>query len=453
MIKKVRTEVRQPDPRRAAVSCSFAVLCLCLLALVTIGHAQDESQQALRTPELAKFYFDALAFGSDDIATSRLDVYLDVPYEALQFTKQGDSFLTVFEAAINITDSTGKQVGEKLWTERVETKDYNESISTRASKMSQRSFLLQPGLYTVAVEVRDTDTRRTYRDRRKIRVRDFSSAPFSISDPMIVNRINTEGDRRVISPNISGNVGDLAEGFNIFIELYNHVLADSARVVVAVQNMKGDVVQRDTSMQPLDGVRKSSFPKIHSGQLIAGDYVMDVTATPFGHSVDNVKRDLSASVSRVFMIRWRGIPVSIVDLDRAIDQMQYIADKKVLDEMKRAPADQKRELWQQFWKVKDPTPSTERNELMEEYYTRVAYANKNFSHYLEGWKTDMGMVYIIFGTPNNIERHPFDVDAKPYEIWTYYEQNREFVFIDATGFGDYRLQTPIWDVWRTRPRR
>ena len=54
--------------------------------------------------------------------------------------------------------------------------------------------------------------------------------------------------------------------------------------------------------------------------------------------------------------------------------------------------------------------------------------------------------------PNNIERHPFDIDAKPYEIWTYYEQNREFVFVDATGFGDYRLQNPMWDLWRTRPR-
>jgi hypothetical protein len=64
----------------------------------------------------------------------------------------------------------------------------------------------------------------------------------------------------------------------------------------------------------------------------------------------------------------------------------------------------------------------------------------------------MGMVYIIFGTPNNIERHPFDIDARPYEIWTYYENNREFIFVDISGFGDYRLQTPIWDVFGTRPR-
>jgi GWxTD domain-containing protein len=105
----------------------------------------------------------------------------------------------------------------------------------------------------------------------------------------------------------------------------------------------------------------------------------------------------------------------------------------------------------EFWKARDPNPNTPRNEKMEEHYARVEFANKHFKHYLDGWRTDMGMVYIIFGPPNNVERHPFDIDAKPYEIWSYYELNHQFIFVDQTGFGDYRLTTPIWDVWQ-RPR-
>ena len=83
---------------------------------------------------------------------------------------------------------------------------------------------------------------------------------------------------------------------------------------------------------------------------------------------------------------------------------------------------------------------------MEEYYSRVEYANKNFSHYQAGWKTDMGMVFILFGSPNNVERHPFDIDSKPYEIWSYYDYNRSVIFVDESGFGDYQLLTPIWDM-------
>jgi hypothetical protein len=59
----------------------------------------------------------------------------------------------------------------------------------------------------------------------------------------------------------------------------------------------------------------------------------------------------------------------------------------------------------------------------------------------------MGMVYIIFGEPSNIERHPYEMDTKPYEIWAYYNINKQFVFVDNSGFGDYRLITPIWDTF------
>jgi hypothetical protein len=84
---------------------------------------------------------------------------------------------------------------------------------------------------------------------------------------------------------------------------------------------------------------------------------------------------------------------------------------------------------------------------MEEYYARVAYANRNFKQYMEGWKTDRGMVLIRFGSPQNVERHPFNSESKPYEIWYYYDQNREFIFVDETEFGDYRLQYPETDLW------
>lgn len=56
-------------------------------------------------------------------------------------------------------------------------------------------------------------------------------------------------------------------------------------------------------------------------------------------------------------------------------------------------------------------------ELIKRYYNRVQDANSFFTSHIEGWKTDMGMIYIIFGTP-----------AKTYktanmETWEYYIQN------------------------------
>lgn len=58
--------------------------------------------------------------------------------------------------------------------------------------------------------------------------------------------------------------------------------------------------------------------------------------------------------------------------------------------------------------------STERaRELISAYYGRVEIANIHFSSSIEGWKSDRGMVYIIYGEPQNVYR-----TAKT-ETWVY----------------------------------
>lgn len=42
--------------------------------------------------------------------------------------------------------------------------------------------------------------------------------------------------------------------------------------------------------------------------------------------------------------------------------------------------------------------------LIRIYYQRVQEANRQFTSYHEGWKTDRGMIYIIFGTPETVYR-------------------------------------------------
>jgi GWxTD domain-containing protein len=138
------------------------------------------------------------------------------------------------------------------------------------------------------------------------------------------------------------------------------------------------------------------------------------------------------------------------NIDELIDQPQYVAKDNEMSYMRDGKIDaEKQKRFLDFWKKKDLSPNTKRNEAMQQYYRRLLIANKLFSNaYTPGWRTDMGMVFIIFGDPSNVDRHPYEMDSKPYEVWDYYEINRQFVFVDNTGFGDYRLITPIWDTFR-----
>lgn len=53
-------------------------------------------------------------------------------------------------------------------------------------------------------------------------------------------------------------------------------------------------------------------------------------------------------------------------------------------------------------------------ELIRIYYNRVYFANYYFSNDRPGWKTDRGMIYIVYGPPQNMKKSPAG------ETWVYY---------------------------------
>lgn len=429
------------------ISCVAAVV-LGMFVIPNTALSQDPSMP-IQQLDLPRFYFDALSYATRQTDTSRLDVYIELPYELLSFTKDGDVFRANLEVTMDISDSLGNLANEQLWTEKIETKNYDESVSGHIGKVLQKSFYLSPGVYKTEVQVKDAETKKSRRVNRTVIVRKFDPGALRISDLLLVNRLERAPERAVVVPNVSGNIGTKRDSFYVFFEAYRNGVTDSAKFLLTVHTVKGEIVERDSLLRSLGNGGNACFIKVDCSKLSAGGYIAEVQGWSVDTSSRSVIRPGTAIASHTFMIRWKGLPPTVTDLDQAIDELQYIADKDVIQAMKQETVEKRRQMFLDFWKKRDPTPTTETNELMEEYYQRVDYANKTFGHYTDGWKTDRGMVYIIFGVPSNVERHPFDMDSKPYEVWTYYELNRQFVFVDATGFGDYRLQNPIWDTWRT----
>jgi hypothetical protein len=80
---------------------------------------------------------------------------------------------------------------------------------------------------------------------------------------------------------------------------------------------------------------------------------------------------------------------------------------------------------------------------MTEYFERIDYANRSFRSYAAGWLTDKGRVYIIYGPPDRVDTDPFRTDGRATETWHYYGRSLRIQFFDESGFGDFRLATPL----------
>jgi len=424
----------------------FLIVCAGLL-LVTSAFTQVESIRS-QGYTLPQFSFDALVYASGDPKVNRLDVYIEVPYENLRFATAGTQFVAQYEATVDLIDESDVVVGEQSWTESVQAASFAETSSRSEYSLTQRQFKVRPGNYTVLVQVRDSETRKAVRQKRSITVRDFSAPLLNMSDIMLVNQLFEEGDRKTIVPNIGANVANLREGFYLFFEIYNRLGVDSFTVAYAIRNEKQKTLTSSTMVYLAPGERTQAFVRIPDPQLPTGNYLITVNITPV-----DVKHfpGLMATASHILTVRWRGVPPSVADLDIAIEQLRYIATDAEYDSLKGATTEEEKvRRFREFWQKRDPSPGTERNEAMDEYYARVAYANEHFASFLPGWKTDMGLVYIILGPPDDIDRHPFESDTRPYEVWYYNRFQRSFLFIDQSGLGDYRLSplTPLSDVWQ-----
>ncbi len=123
-----------------------------------------------------------------------------------------------------------------------------------------------------------------------------------------------------------------------------------------------------------------------------------------------------------------------------LNALSYIAKWDELDKLKKAPKEKREEEWNRFWIKQISEPVITTNISYSEFMERYNYSNKNFSGYKKGYRTDFGKIYIMYGKPDEIERHPFDKDSKPYEIWYYYSNNIHFIFVDVNGYGEYVLQ-------------
>ena len=275
------------------------------------------------------------------------------------------------------------------------------------------------------------------------KVRDFSN-PVTISDIMLLaKRFEQEGKNKIV-PNISGNVALQKDGLPVFYEIYSSY-PEKLNIEYVIKDKKKKPIYTSVQNKNIDTGKTQIFYTIKDSSFSLGLYYLDI------YLKDSADNEIASS-ERAFFSRWVGVPSTITDLDKAIDQLIYIASSKEMDYIKDAKTvEEKLKRYLAFWKKLDPTPQTEDNEIFNEYYRRIEYADEHFSHYVEGWKTDRGMVFILLGAPDNVDRHPFDLDSKPYEIWEYYNLNQSFTFVDETGFGDYRLITPLTgDLYRFR---
>lgn len=232
---------------------------------------------------------------------------------------------------------------------------------------------------------------------------------------------------------------------------------DSLLVMGPGEQVSGKLVLKhwpDAFPAPLPAMALSAPPK---GPAPAGpvEFNQASEVTNINPGLYLVAPDTTKGIPGFSFVAFKNRYPRLVTEEELIAPLIYLTTRE--ERKKLAEADNAKLVLDQFWLGIGGSRESARR-VLKAYYAQVETANQLFTTFKEGWRTDMGMIYIIFGKPERVSR------TRDRETWSYTRKNSEqgysFTFVrkptiftpnnfELVRFADY---ADLWystvDEWR-----
>ena len=369
------------------------------------------------------------------LATSRPDSTLAVfalslANHSLSFQRDAGQFVAQYHVEVSFRGDvpTPRQLGSD---ETVRVRSFPETQRADESVIYQQFVDLAPGVYAVTVTLRDRNGPASARQERADTVPRFAGRALSSLIPVY------EGSGRArlaelpkLLVNTRATLPYGGDSLRFYVEAYG--LPSGARLAVRALDHDSAVVATDTVALAGDATLATAHFAFRPIELPVGEGVLEV-ATLAAAGPPTARTPFLVS----FSDQW-----AITDFDEMIGLLRYFDRQDWVDRLRQASPADRASVWRDFYKTTDPVGATPDNERLDEYFRRVATANRQFTEGGEpGWLTDRGEVFITLGEPDDVFDFTSDVARTGVRgiRWTYNELRLTLFFQDQNGFGRYRL--------------
>lgn len=343
-------------------------------------------------------------------------------------------------------------VSRDIWKDTLFAETYDDTKSKKKYATGRLVTELKPGMYNYVLQLSLMESNNDRNSQRtNIEIEDFNTKKTG-EVYLIKSGTNTSSLQLI-------NMGDnviYGDDYQVLVRIPNYNSSENYSLDIYKARISKDDTTNTKKVKTLpleaDRIFENSSISLLNSKLTSlaldkenGTYtyaLVEIPNSEFENAVYNLEL-VSESGSAVLakkLVRsyWPDIPPSLLNLDISIEMMKFIISEEELKNMKKGNAREKEKKFREFWSKRDPTPNTEFNELMTEYYRRVHYAFVEYRspEIPNGQDTDRGEIYIKYGPPNSTDR-TFPKKGKVIETWTY--DNRSFVFEKAGGFSEFIL--------------
>lgn len=403
-------------------------------SFVIILHSQSRRDNKLHSNS-KPIYVESHVVQSD--TNNKCYVSYRVPYSNLVFIKDGLNFTSgiVFRAEV-----TGKDrvLTREFTHDKVTVTDYETTNRNDIFLEGILSFTLSESEATVNPLVSLDNT------QRQVPLRPFKVEKNSIS-PIVVRKNSNCGNSQGYSlANYENSIPFSEEDFQLFFYSYDNNLRSIEVEIMQNDELvyKSNVPRKLYSQFTIDKCNEELVIEENTSNNTASVFIIDDFSRYLNQGEFKIKISNNDSIhfQGEMLVDWVDKPVSLNDPKFAFQLLEIMENEDKLDKIYKEAGNEYEKAVELFWQKYNPNSKTPFNQLKAEFYNRADYAIKQYNTKAKNISdiSDRGKIYIKYGEPAEVDRYYSDKNQIT-EVWKYMSPKVEFVFVDVTGLGNYRI--------------
>jgi len=385
--------------------------------------------------------FSAFAYVGED-NNNYINVVSDLTYGSLVYTHNNDSSRAYVEYEVQIKplgNDSVSNVKRDRFVNEISSSGQNAWRSYEKLKI-EKDYEVKPGDYEVVFTAKDLNSSKSTVRRDEVSIPDVAENDYEISGIQVYIKDNETSHGWI--PSSSYHIQNSADSLRFVFQVMSgfsdnpleitsrllRIASDTLHADPMYYNMRGrsSIVYKGIDydkQEPLQTTRRTLdsyenvFVEFRFPVQERGNYRFETTAVRSGSEEKYKARD--------FSIKSKNFPAIESAREMAAPLVYLMDEKKHRKMMSIQDSDSLRNAIDSFW-LKDTKSESTARELIRLYYERVEEANKQFSNFKEGWKTDAGYIYILFGPPWYVDQLSHDLIRWSY---SFSSRNPEYTYL------------------------
>ena len=385
-----------------------------------------------------------------------LEINYQVPYKELQFEKTELGFEALLDVKISISKA-GKELHKQDFTNNIIVTEQDKTFSDQSFKDKISIVLSKSGFLISVIFISNENEKKWEYEfeiiSRESLVSDLEFSSFMVADTTdYLQKFHRDGKLFIVNPS---HIFELQTNEKIFLyyELQNFFTNENNELDFS-ENIY--LIRKEETIKKIESnIKREAAEKIY--------HIKEIDFSSFKSGLYDLRLEIIDNVSGIkqtredfFCIKEKTsrTPRIFPELEDEFRLIRYFLSSAEQKKWKNLSENGKLNFLERFWFTRDSNPATEKNEFLEEIKERITYCNLHFSHFKDGWETDMGRIYIRNGKADEVIKANTGLNARyiqrDYQIWKYrMDQIRTYIFLDLQTSGNFKIIYSDYDFNET----